>query len=181
MSRILLGGGCFWCMDAVFRRLRGVEHVVSGYAGGHNEHPTYEEVCSGNTGHAEVISIEYDQQVISLEVILSVFFSMHDPTTINRQGADVGEQYRSVIFYTIPEQAKEAQNIIDDLEREHVFPRPIVTSIEPYTNFYPAETYHQDYYANNQSSGYCRAAIDPKIAKLRQKFASYIIDEEVFL
>ncbi len=166
-----LGGGCFWCLEAVFERLEGVSRVISGYAGGSVPNPTYEQVCSEMTGHAEVVQVEFDPEVTSYREILEVFFTLHDPTTPDRQGPDVGTQYRSAIFYASDEQRDEAERLIAELEREDVFPDPIVTELESLTEFYPAEAYHQEYYGRNPSQPYCRFVIAPKVAALRQKFA----------
>ncbi len=165
-----IGGGCFWCIEAYFSNLQGVESVVSGYSGGDTENPTYKEVCSGNTGHAEVVQITYDQYVIDFVDILEVFFAMHDPTTLNRQGADAGTQYRSVIFYHSSKQKEVAQSMITEMNKLNVFSNPIVTQVEPLGEFYPAEDYHQDYYKNNPSQSYCRFVIDPKMDKLKKMF-----------
>ena len=167
---ITLGGGCFWCLDAVFRRLRGVSAVVSGYAGGRVAHPTYEAVCGGDTGHAEVVQVTFDPQVIGLRELLEVFFTTHDPTTLNRQGADVGTQYRSAIFYHAPEQKAAAEAVIADFTARKVFPRPIVTEVTALPAFYPAEDYHQGYYEQNAWQPYCQIVISPKVAKLRQHY-----------
>jgi peptide-methionine (S)-S-oxide reductase len=166
-----LGGGCFWCLEAVFERLEGVEAVVSGYAGGHVENPTYRQVCGGNTGHAEVVRLEFDPDVIAYRDLLRVFFATHDPTTPDRQGHDVGPQYRSIILYEDEEQRETAEAVITELEAEGVFPAPIVTEVEPLERFYPAEAYHQAYYRSNPGQAYCRVVIDPKVAKLRSAFA----------
>lgn len=165
-----LGGGCFWCLEAVFQQLKGVKAVVSGYAGGQVENPDYRLVCSGTTGHAEVVQIHFDPAVISYRDLLDVFFTIHDPTTLNRQGADVGTQYRSVIFYHSPEQQQTAETTIRELESAGVWNAPIVTEVLPAPRFYPAEAYHKDYYARNPDQGYCRIVIAPKVAKLRQKY-----------
>jgi peptide-methionine (S)-S-oxide reductase len=165
-----LGGGCFWCFEPIFEELRGVERVLPGYAGGRVPNPTYEQVCGGNTGHAEVVQVEFDPSVISFADLLRVFLTVHDPTTLNRQGADVGTQYRSAIFYHSPEQKATAEQVIAELGREGVWSRPIVTEVAPLTAFYPAEDYHVDYYANNPNQGYCRVVIDPKVAKFRKTF-----------
>lgn len=170
METATLGGGCFWCLDAVFRELRGVETVVSGYSGGLLENPTYRDVCSGMTGHAEVTQITFDPEVISFRDLLGVFFTIHDPTTLNRQGADVGTQYRSVIFYHSPEQREAAEQVIDELNRHHVWDDPIVTQLAPFTAFHPAEGYHQDYYAENPDQAYCQIVIAPKVAKFRKRY-----------
>ncbi|HJU89336.1 MAG TPA: peptide-methionine (S)-S-oxide reductase MsrA [Gemmatimonadaceae bacterium] len=165
-----LGGGCFWCLDAVYRELRGVEKVVSGYAGGAPPNPTYQQVCGGDTGHAEVVQITFDPSVISYRDLLDVFFTIHDPTTLNRQGADVGTQYRSVIFYHSPEQRAEAEAAIGSITADGVWDDPIVTQVVPAPAFYPAEEYHQDYFRRNPGQGYCRAVIAPKVAKARKTF-----------
>jgi peptide-methionine (S)-S-oxide reductase len=164
-----LGGGCFWCLEAVFNELRGVEGVVSGYAGGHVENPTYEEVCGGRTGHAEVVQVTYDSGVITYRDLLDMFFTIHDPTTPDRQGADVGPQYRSVIFYHSPEQQDEAVRAIAGLNDEGIWKDPVVTEVLPLARFYPAEAYHKDYFARNPGQGYCQVVIAPKVAKVRQQ------------
>lgn len=165
------GGGCFWCVEAGFRDLRGVARVVSGYAGGAEPNPSYQLVCSGRTRHAEVVQISYDPAQISYQELLQVFFTLHDPTTPDRQGADVGPQYRSVIFYHDDAQRAEAEAFIAELEREEVFGAPIVTELSPAPSFYPAEDYHQDYYEHNAAQPYCQIVIAPKLAKLRRLFA----------
>jgi peptide-methionine (S)-S-oxide reductase len=167
----IFGGGCFWCIEAVFKRVAGVSSVESGYMGGKTENPTYRQVCNGGTGHVEVVRVNYDPAVVSYRELLDVFFAVHDPTTLNRQGNDVGEQYRSVIFYTSPEQKREAQAKIRELEVEEGGRHPIVTAVEPATTFYMAENYHQDYYDNNTSQPYCQFIIAPKLKKLEEKFA----------
>jgi peptide-methionine (S)-S-oxide reductase len=164
------GGGCFWCTEAVFQEVKGVHSVVSGYAGGTVEHPTYYQVCSGTTGHAEVIQITFDADVISYAEVLDVFWRTHDPTTLNRQGADAGPQYRSVIFYHNDQQRAMAEQVKRDLEAAGVWKRPIVTEIVPLTNFYAAEGYHQDYYQQNRYQPYCYVVIDPKLKKFRKDF-----------
>lgn len=166
-----LAGGCFWCLEAVYDELQGVKRVVSGYAGGDVPNPTYEQVCTGNTGHAEVVQIEYDPDVTSYRDLLEVFFTIHDPTQLNRQGADVGTQYRSAIFYHNEEQRQAAEEIIAELEAEEVYSKPIVTEVSPLGTFYPAEDYHQDYYVNNPTQPYCMVVVAPKLAKFRKKFA----------
>lgn len=166
-----LGGGCFWCLEAVYDEVQGVQKVVSGYAGGHVPNPTYEQVCTGRTGHAEVVQVAFDPDEISYREILEIFFAIHDPTTLNRQGPDVGEQYRSAIFYHDDEQRAVAEDVIEALEAEEVYDRPIVTEVEPLDEFYRAEAYHQDYFKNNPRQPYCQAIISPKLAKFRQKFA----------
>ena len=168
----ILGGGCFWCVEAAINQLEGVQSVVSGYMGGHVANPTYQQVCGGRTGHVEVAKITFDPSIISYNDLLHVFFTLHDPTTLNRQGNDVGEQYRSVIFYLDEEQEKTAEDVIAELTREKVFPDPIVTAIEPAATFYPAEDYHQGYFANNPYQPYCLAVVSPKVKKIREKFAS---------
>jgi peptide-methionine (S)-S-oxide reductase len=165
-----LAGGCFWCLEAVFADLRGVERVVSGYSGGHVENPTYQEVCGETTGHAEVVQVTFDPQVASYKELLEVFFTIHDPTTLNRQGGDVGTQYRSAIFYHSPEQQETAAQVIAELDAARVWDAPIVTEVVPLEIFYPAENYHQEYYQNNANQPYCRAVIAPKVAKFRQKY-----------
>lgn len=169
-----LGGGCFWCVEAVVERLRGVRSVTSGYAGGHVEDPTYRQVCGGATGHAEVVRVEFDPAVLSYRRLLEVFFATHDPTTPDRQGADRGPQYRSIILYETEAQRETAESVVAALEDEGVFGAPIVTAIEPLEAFYPAEDYHQEYYRNNPTQGYCRVVIDPKLSKLRAGFADLL-------
>ena len=171
MEMITLGGGCFWCTEAVFQRLKGVEKVVSGYAGGIIQNPTYRQICSGTTGHAEVVQVYFRPDVISLMDILEVFFSTHDPTTLNRQGADAGPQYRSAIFYTQESQKEIARNLKRELDGSGVFENPIVTEITPFSNFYPAEDYHQEYYNLNGMQPYCQFVIKPKVDKLKKHFA----------
>ncbi|HVH12536.1 MAG TPA: peptide-methionine (S)-S-oxide reductase MsrA [Longimicrobium sp.] len=167
-----LGGGCFWCLEAVYDDLRGVESVVSGYAGGHVPNPSYEDVCAGTTGHAEVVQITFDPAEVSFRDLLDVFFTIHDPTTLNRQGADVGTQYRSVIFYHDDEQKRIAEEAIRDLETQAVWENPIVTQVVPLTEFYPAEDYHQEYFARNPRAGYCQVVIAPKVSKFRKQYLS---------
>ncbi len=174
MNTIYFGGGCFWCIEAAFKNIRGVVTVTSGYAGGMVPAPSYEQVCTGTTGHAEIVKVDFDESIVSLDVLLHVFFTVHDPTSMNRQGNDVGPQYRSIIFYTTPEQLKNIETIITQLTDEHIFDNPIVTEVKPLEHFYPAEAYHQDYYARNQNQAYCQAVINPKLAKLRAKFADYL-------
>ena len=168
----VLGGGCFWCVEAAFGQLQGVERVVSGYMGGHVQDPSYEKVCTGKTGHAEVAEITFDPAVITYEDLLHVFFTVHDPTTLNRQGNDVGEQYRSVIFYNDEEQHSTAQKVIDELTTERAFKDPIVTALEKVSTFYPAESYHQDYFKNHPYQPYCMFTVSPKVKKIREKFAT---------
>ncbi len=165
-----LAGGCFWCLEAVFEQLKGVEKAEPGYSGGHMPHPTYEQVCTGTTGHAEVVQITFNPQEISFEDLLRVFFAIHDPTTLNRQGEDVGTQYRSAIFYHNAEQKATAERVIHELEAARLWPDPIVTEITPFTAFYPAEDYHRRYFQLHPDQPYCRAVIAPKVAKFRKKF-----------
>lgn len=168
MALATLAGGCFWCLEAVLQQLKGVSKVTSGYAGGNRPHPTYEQVCTGATGHAEVVQVEFDPAVVSYRDLLDVFFTIHDPTTLNQQGADVGTQYRSAIFFHSPEQQRDAQEAI--AEAQKTWDDPIVTEIIPLTECYPAEEYHKDYYVRNPNQGYCRVVIAPKVAKARQHF-----------
>ena len=170
MDTITLGGGCFWCVEAVLKPLRGVASVVSGYAGGTVKNPTYREVCYGKTGHAEVVRVTYDPTQLSTRDLLTVFMTTHDPTTLNRQGADRGTQYRSVIYYESEAQREAAEAVVRELTDGSVFADPIVTEIAPLDVFYPAEDYHQDYYAQNAAQPYCQAVIAPKVAKLRSRY-----------
>ncbi len=165
------GNGCFWCTEAVFQQLKGVEKVNSGYSGGHVENPTYEQVCGKQTGHAEVLRIEFDPSIINYDEFLEVFWATHDPTTLNRQGNDIGPQYRSVIFYHNNEQKEKAEKYKHELEKSGAFDKPIVTAIEPLNNFYPAENYHCDYYKNHGSQPYCHFVIKPKMDKIKKVFA----------
>ncbi|HXD50017.1 MAG TPA: peptide-methionine (S)-S-oxide reductase MsrA [Gemmatimonadaceae bacterium] len=169
-EQAILAGGCFWCLDAVFRQLRGVELVESGYAGGTVPNPTYRHVCTGETGHAEAVRITFDPNVISYRDLLGVYFTVHDPTTLNRQGGDVGTQYRSAVYYVNDAQRQAARDVMDELTREKVWDDPIVTELEPAPTFYPAEEYHQDYYENNTQQPYCAVVIAPKVAKVRKKY-----------
>jgi len=171
-----LGGGCFWCTEAVFERLKGVDRVQSGYSGGAIPEPTYEQVCSGTTGHAEVVQVHFDPETVSFRDILEVFFTVHDPTTPNRQGADIGTQYRSVIFYHSPEQQATAERVIEDIASEGLWSAPIVTEISPLGEFFPAEAHHDGYYRRNSAQPYCRVVIEPKVAKFRSRFAHRIRD-----
>lgn len=173
LSQATLGGGCFWCTEAVFSQLDGVEKVESGYAGGHVEHPSYRQVCTGTTGHAEVIQITFDPRRISYEKLLEIFFQTHDPTTLNRQGNDVGTQYRSVIFPHDARQRETAESTIQQLNRSGTWSAPIVTTIESLTNFTPAEDDHRDYFALHGNEPYCRLIIRPKVEKLRQNFSEF--------
>jgi peptide-methionine (S)-S-oxide reductase len=170
----VFGGGCFWCTEAVFDELRGVRSVVSGYAGGSVKQPTYEQVCGGRTGHAEVIRIEYDPSEIAFKDLLTVFFATHDPTTLNRQGNDVGTQYRSTVLYANEEQKRDAEAFIKDLNDSKAFSSPVVTTVEPLGEFYPAEDYHQKYYANNPYQPYCQYMIPPKLQKLHKQFTELL-------
>jgi peptide-methionine (S)-S-oxide reductase len=165
-----LAGGCFWCLEAVYDDLRGVESVESGYAGGDVPNPTYRQVCSGTTGHAEVVQVTFDPNVVSFREILEIFFAIHDPTTLNLQGADVGTKYLSAIFYRSPEQKETAEELIAELNAEQIWDAPIVTEVAPLDKFYVAEDYHQEYFAQNPAQPYCRAVVAPKVAKFRQKF-----------
>jgi peptide-methionine (S)-S-oxide reductase len=167
-----LAGGCFWCLEAVYDQLRGVTDVVSGYAGGRVRNPSYKEVCAGTTGHAEVVQVTFDPTAISFREILEVFFTIHDPTTLNRQGADVGTQYRSAIFYHNPEQKATAEQVISEISAAKIWPAPIVTQVTPFEAFYPAEDYHQEYFARNPTQGYCTIVIAPKVAKFRKQYLS---------
>ena len=173
MEQITLGGGCFWCTEAVFQQLRGVNKVTPGYSGGHVINPTYEQVKTGETKHAEVIQIEFDPSLISFEQILSVFFATHDPTTENRQGAAEGSQYRSVIFFNTNEQKQQAIKYIENLEQSGIY-KKIITSVEPFSAFYKAEDYHKNFYLNNPNYGYCKVVIDPKIEKLKKDYSNIL-------
>lgn len=171
-EKATLAGGCFWCLEAVFLELKGVERVESGYAGGRVANPSYELVCSGTTGHAEVVQVTFDPDVIAYRELLEVFFTIHDPTQLNRQGPDSGTQYRSAIFYASPEQKATAEAVIADLTRAKLWDAPIVTQVTPLDTFYPAERYHQEYYRRNPNQGYCQIVIAPKVAKARRVFLS---------
>lgn len=177
IQTIVFGGGCFWCTEAVFQRLRGVISVESGYTGGKVENPTYEQVCTGTTGHAEVVKIQYNPDEVQLEVLLDVFFASHDPTTLNRQGADSGTQYRSVVFFESEDQQVVIEKYIEKLEREKVYSSPIVTEIKQLGTFYKAEGYHQNYFNENSSKPYCQLVINPKILKLKQRYAEFLRPE----
>lgn len=166
-----LGGGCFWCLEAVYERVEGVTGVRSGYAGGDKPEPTYQEVCSGTTGHAEVVEVRFDPDVISYREILEIFFAIHDPTTVDRQGADVGSQYRSAIFHHSDAQRETAEELVRELEADDVFGAPIVTEIAPLDTFWPGEDYHQEYFRRNPHQPYCQVVVAPKVAKFRQRFA----------
>lgn len=168
---LVLGGGCFWCTEAVYVEVRGVLDVESGYSNGHTPNPGYEQVCTGTTSHNEVVRLVYDPSQVSTRELLEIFFLIHDPTTLNRQGNDVGTQYRSGIYFTTPEQERQARELIDELGRSGAYPRPIVTEVVPLSNYHPAEDYHQDFFARNPWQGYCLAVAAPKVAKFRQTFA----------
>lgn len=172
-----LGGGCFWCLEAIYDQLQGVEEAVSGYAGGHVPQPSYQAVCTGTTGHAEVVQLTFDPEHISYKEILQVFFTIHDPTTLNRQEADVGPQYRSIILYHGPEQRAMAEEVMAEIEAEKIWDAPLVTELQPFKVFYPAEDEHQEYFQRNPSAGYCRVVIAPKVAKFRQKFMQQLKDQ----
>lgn len=170
LETITLGGGCYWCVEAVYENLNGVQSAISGFSGGKNANPSYEDVSTGSTGYVEVVQITFDKTVTNLNEIFQVFFTVHDPTTLNRQGADVGTQYRSVIFYQNKEQEMQAKSIINELNKANIYNNPIVTAVEPFTTFYKAEDYHQDYYANNKNQPYCRMVIQPKMEKFEKIF-----------
>jgi peptide-methionine (S)-S-oxide reductase len=172
MEVATLGGGCFWCLEAVFAELKGIEKVESGYSGGAAADPTYGQVCSGTTGHAEVVQVTFDPDVIPFKELLEIFFSIHDPTSLNRQGADVGTQYRSAIYYHTPEQKEVSEQVIKELITSGIWNSPIVTEVAPFTLFYKAEGYHQEYYRNNPEQMYCQLVINPKVAKFRGQFKS---------
>lgn len=176
LEKATFGSGCFWCSEAVFQQLKGVRSVVSGYSGGVTENPTYQQVCTGQTGHAEVIQVTFDPKEITYPELLEVFWQTHDPTTLNRQGNDEGTQYRSVIFYHTPQQKELAEHYKKELETEHVFHKPIVTEITEFSEFYPAEQYHQNYYNQNKSQGYCMAVIRPKLSKMKKVFHERLKD-----
>ena len=167
-----LAGGCFWCLEAVYDQIRGVESVESGYIGGTVENPTYEEVCGGHTGHAEAVRVTFDPQVISYQELLEIFFVIHDPTTLNRQGNDMGTQYRSAIFYHTPAQQQTAEGLINTFNKEQLYSAPIVTRVAPATQWYEAEAYHQEYFVRNPLQGYCQFVVGPKVAKFRKQFAA---------
>lgn len=173
---IYLGGGCFWCTEAVFDRVRGIVDVESGYANGHLDHPGYDDICTGQTGHAEVVKLDFDPAVISLRDVLLIFFGTHDPTTLNRQGNDVGTQYRSAIFTTDARQTVQAQALLQEMQNEKAFDAPIVTQIEPLTNYWPAEDYHQDYFLQHPGQGYCAFVVGPKVQKFQKAFSRWLKD-----
>lgn len=175
---VVFGGGCFWCTEAVFKIFRGILSVEPGYAGGKIQNPTYEQVCSGDTGHAEVVRIEYNQAIISFDTLLTIFFAAHDATTLNRQGNDIGTQYRSVIFYITEEQKKEAENFIAELNDSSKEGMSIVTEVAPLKDFYPAEDYHKNYYGRNSGNPYCQVIIAPKLQRVQEKFAELLKQNE---
>lgn len=179
METAVLGGGCFWCLEAVFEQVRGVELVVSGYCGGHTCDPHYKDVCQGSTGHAEVVQIRFDSERIGFRDLLEIFFAIHDPTTPDRQGNDVGTQYRSVIFYQSEDQRQEATRFLAELDAEHAWNAPIVTELLPAQQFYPAEDYHWKYFRNNPTQAYCAWVIGPKVSKFRRKFAHWLKQERL--
>jgi peptide-methionine (S)-S-oxide reductase len=174
METAVIGGGCFWCLEAVYLNVKGVQHVTSGYAGGKVDNPTYDQVCNGRTGHAEVIKVDYDSTGITYEDILRIFFAIHDPTTLNRQGNDAGTQYRSIILYADERQKESAEKVIREITAEKVYDSPIVTELAPLAKFYPAEEYHQRYFERNPHAGYCQVMIAPKVAKFRNKFGKFL-------
>ena len=171
IKQATLGGGCFWCLESAFNSIKGVDSALSGYAGGQVDNPTYEQVCGGQTGHAEVVQVNYDSDVISYRSILEIFFALHDPTQLNRQGNDVGTQYRSAVFYHDAEQQEQAQAIIAEIEAQQIWPNPVVTEVVPLTNYSQAEDYHQDYFNNNPQNTYCNMVVAPKLAKFKKTFA----------
>lgn len=174
LQTITLGGGCFWCTEAVFDRVRGITDVESGYANGHVPSPTYEQICGGDTGHAEVVKLTFDPAVISVQQILEIFFATHDPTTLNRQGNDVGTQYRSGIYFTDPAHQQVAQQLLQQIRDDKLFGAPVVTELQPLQSYWPAEAYHQDYFANHPHQGYCAFVVGPKVDKFRKTFASQL-------
>ena len=174
IETITLGGGCFWCIEAAFQDIRGVESIASGYAGGTTKNPNYQEICTGTTNHAEVVQVAFDNDEIDVRTIMGVFFALHDPTTLNRQGADIGTQYRSVIFYHSDDQRKAAETMIKQLEADEVWDNPVVTEVRQVPVFYPAESYHQDYYQKNSAQPYCQAVISPKLSKLRAQYSALL-------
>ncbi|MFW9777813.1 MAG: peptide-methionine (S)-S-oxide reductase MsrA [Candidatus Heimdallarchaeota archaeon] len=178
LEQATLGGGCFWCIEAVFTEVKGVKQAISGYSGGDFE-ATYEEVCTGTTGHAEVVQITFDPKIISFRKILEIFFSVHDPTQLNRQGADIGSQYRSAIFYHTDSQKDITEQVLRELGASNAWGKPIVTEVTAFTRFYRAEEYHQQYYRKNPFQGYCQMVISPKVMKFREKFNTYLLSPEV--
>lgn len=174
LQKATLGGGCFWCLEAVYQQVRGVVHVESGYAGGQTLNPDYDSVCTGQTGHAEVVQIEFDADVLTYQKILEIFFAIHDPTTLNRQGNDIGSQYRSVIYAHDKEQRMIAKNIIEQLTQENIFDQPIVTELADLPTYYRAEDYHQNYFNNHPDQGYCAFVVSPKVSKFRKQFSELL-------
>lgn len=174
LKKVILGGGCFWCLDPIYKNLTGVEDVVVGYAGGSVKSPSYEQVCTGRTGHAEVVEVTYDPEMISLNGLLEVFFQVHDPTTLNRQGADVGTQYRSIILVKDEAEKEQVKEIVEKIDQSDLWRSKIVTEIDVLTEFYPAEDYHQDYFEKNPWAGYCQVVIKPKVKKFKEKFADQL-------
>ncbi len=174
MEKTTLGGGCFWCLDALFRDLQGVESVLCGYSGGNVDDPSYKSVCSGRTGHAEVVQITFNPEIISFKSLLEIFLSVHDPTTLNRQGADVGTQYRSIILYHSEEQKKVSESVISEFTQQQVWSDPIVTQIVPFVKFFEAEEYHQNYFNKNPNQGYCQVVINPKLIKFRKTYSNLL-------
>jgi peptide-methionine (S)-S-oxide reductase len=177
-QKATLAGGCFWCLEAVFDEVKGIHSVESGYAGGQVENPSYQAVCSGMTGHAEVVQIQFDPEILSYRDVLHIFFAIHDPTTLNRQGADTGSQYRSAIFFHDEDQKAIAEQVVAELESQKIWDNPIVTTIEKLDRFYPAEAYHQEYFARNPSQPYCQAVVAPKVAKFRKQFLDMLNKEQ---
>ncbi len=171
LEKAVFGGGCFWCIESIFDQIKGVAHAVSGYAGGKEENPTYKQVCSGATGHAEVIEVTFDPEIIAYAILVNIFFAIHDPTTLNRQGSDAGPQYRSIILYQSDIQKTAAEKVIKQVEAEKIFDNPVVTQIEKLEKFWPAEDYHQNYFRQNASQPYCQFVISPKVSKFRKKFS----------
>ncbi|MFT8596425.1 peptide-methionine (S)-S-oxide reductase MsrA [Acetobacter orientalis] len=170
-EKAVLGGGCFWCVEAVLKNMKGIVSIVPGYAGGQTQNPTYEQVCTGTTGHAEVVEVTFDPQIMSYSDLLRIFFTLHDPTTLNRQGNDIGTQYRSAIYYSGQEQKLTAQHVMQDIETQHVWPNPLVTELQQLQQFWPAEPKHHDYFNRNPNTGYCAAVVAPKVAKMRKLFS----------
>jgi peptide-methionine (S)-S-oxide reductase len=173
METAVIGGGCFWCLEAVYLRVRGVQGVTSGYAGGKTDNPNYDKVCSGRTGHAEVVKIDYDPSVITYEDLLCIFFGIHDPTTLNRQGSDIGTQYRSIILYADERQKALAEKVIREITEEKLYDNSVITEIKPLEKFYPAESNHQRYFERNPHASYCQAVISPKVTKVRERYGAY--------
>lgn len=177
-EQIVFGGGCFWCTEAVFKMIKGVDSVLPGYSGGSVVNPTYEQVCTGSTGHAEAVSIEYDPSVVNFKDLLTIFFASHNSTTLNRQGNDIGTQYRSAVFYTTPQQKIEIEKFIKGINESNTQGAPVVTEVAPLDKFYVAEDYHKDYYARNQNRGYCQVIINPKLEKVQKEFANLLVDNK---